>query len=430
VLMRILLFLFLFIPITIIGKQNNQVLAVSDNDKISDEIYEYVNGSWVKKYWANYYYGGSSLGMYTKIVPSSGYINYLIYDGNNLIRNLSTISNYPGNKSPTTVIDKDTITILSEYTYKYKNSLMILSTSLVYGGSFDQYSMKRTSELNYTDFDSVETIFNYTYVDGFGTYPNGRLDNSTRKTYNADKKPALSIQSSGTSKDTIRYIYSSTGMLQEEYSSSNATKTLYEYDVDNNLISEILYRQNSNKEFIQSFKNTYEYNEKKLISKKQHWKWIDSTQTWEPGIGGIYEYYYDSENRLIEVIYSEWRKKIVTKDNDDELLGEFSPKQKWVYNYSSPSSIENEIENSLSLAVHPNPLKEGSTISYAFLHDGLLKITLHDIFGREIAIIHNDFENAGSHTIPFKNENLPNGIYFLKMNAGGQVVTKSVNILR
>jgi hypothetical protein len=52
------------------------------------------------------------------------------------------------------------------------------------------------------------------------------------------------------------------------------------------------------------------------------------------------------------------------------------------------------------------------------------------MLGREVATVHDAFKSAGNYAIPFKNENLPDGMYFLKMMAGGRSLTKSVSIVR
>ncbi|HYF04444.1 MAG TPA: T9SS type A sorting domain-containing protein, partial [Patescibacteria group bacterium] len=94
------------------------------------------------------------------------------------------------------------------------------------------------------------------------------------------------------------------------------------------------------------------------------------------------------------------------------------------------TSILKEEVTEFSLNFYPNPLKESSTISCSLPADGLLKITLHDMLGCEVATVHDAFKSAGSYTLPFKNENLPNGLYFLKMTSGGRSVTKGVSVVR
>ncbi|HYF04445.1 MAG TPA: T9SS type A sorting domain-containing protein [Patescibacteria group bacterium] len=94
------------------------------------------------------------------------------------------------------------------------------------------------------------------------------------------------------------------------------------------------------------------------------------------------------------------------------------------------TSILKEDAAGLSLNFFPNPLKESSTITCSLPADGVLKITLHDMLGREVAIVHDAFKSSGTHTFPFKGENVPNGLYFLKMSLGGMYVSRSVSVVR
>lgn len=100
------------------------------------------------------------------------------------------------------------------------------------------------------------------------------------------------------------------------------------------------------------------------------------------------------------------------------------------YVFGKVTSVENLPVSDFSLTFYPNPLQDQSTISCSLPADCLLKITLHDMLGREVAILHDAFKSAGNYTFPFKNEDLPNGLYFLRLSAGGKSLTKSVSIMR
>jgi hypothetical protein len=61
---------------------------------------------------------------------------------------------------------------------------------------------------------------------------------------------------------------------------------------------------------------------------------------------------------------------------------------------------------------------------------GLLKISIHDIFGREVAVLKNEFSEPGSYTLPFRNNELINGTYFLELSDRMESSTTSFQILR
>lgn len=87
-------------------------------------------------------------------------------------------------------------------------------------------------------------------------------------------------------------------------------------------------------------------------------------------------------------------------------------------------------QNLLKTSIYPNPVIENSTISYTVVKPEFLKISVHDIFGREVAVLKNEIVEPGSHTIPFKSGELSEGLYFLKTTTGSKSMIKSFGILR
>ncbi|MES2764610.1 MAG: T9SS type A sorting domain-containing protein [Bacteroidota bacterium] len=83
------------------------------------------------------------------------------------------------------------------------------------------------------------------------------------------------------------------------------------------------------------------------------------------------------------------------------------------------TSVENSFAGVLlKTSIYPNPLQESGTIFYSVLKPEVLKISIHDIFGRELVVLKNEFTEPGNYTFPFKSSNLSNGMYFLKTTNG------------
>ncbi|RKY56600.1 MAG: hypothetical protein DRP96_11050 [Candidatus Neomarinimicrobiota bacterium] len=49
-----------------------------------------------------------------------------------------------------------------------------------------------------------------------------------------------------------------------------------------------------------------------------------------------------------------------------------------------------------------------------------MKITVHDILGREIALLTESFYQPGTYTLSWNARELSSGIYFIKMHAGDE----------
>ncbi len=88
------------------------------------------------------------------------------------------------------------------------------------------------------------------------------------------------------------------------------------------------------------------------------------------------------------------------------------------------TSVEDsQPQNLLKTSIHPNPLQESATISYSVLKPELLKISVYDVFGREVAVLKNEFTEPGRYTIPFKSSEFSDGMYFLMVTSGEETTT-------
>lgn len=61
---------------------------------------------------------------------------------------------------------------------------------------------------------------------------------------------------------------------------------------------------------------------------------------------------------------------------------------------------------------YPNPFNPSTTINYSIAEAGLVKIAVYNLLGQEIALIVNEFKEAGLHSIDFNAAQLTSGAYF------------------
>ncbi|MCI0473980.1 MAG: T9SS type A sorting domain-containing protein, partial [Ignavibacteria bacterium] len=79
---------------------------------------------------------------------------------------------------------------------------------------------------------------------------------------------------------------------------------------------------------------------------------------------------------------------------------------------------------------YPNPFNPETKIEYSVPANVLVTIKVFDVTGREVSVLLNEFKNAGSYSVSFNGNNLPSGIYFLKMRAGGFEQTRVMNLVK
>ena len=69
---------------------------------------------------------------------------------------------------------------------------------------------------------------------------------------------------------------------------------------------------------------------------------------------------------------------------------------------------------------YPNPAESFITIEYALLDASEVKLSVRDLLGREVVNVLNTTQPAGSHRLQLSTEQLPGGVYFLRLVTDGE----------
>ena len=79
---------------------------------------------------------------------------------------------------------------------------------------------------------------------------------------------------------------------------------------------------------------------------------------------------------------------------------------------------------------YPNPFNPTTNISYSLNKNGMVRLSVFDILGREVAVLVNDNQAAGQHEVRFSANGLSSGIYFYKLQQANEVTTKKMMLLK
>jgi hypothetical protein len=81
--------------------------------------------------------------------------------------------------------------------------------------------------------------------------------------------------------------------------------------------------------------------------------------------------------------------------------------------------------------VYPNPFNPTADIGFSLEYAGPVSIYVYDVTGGQIeTILHNRFQNAGSHIITWNAYQFPSGIYFIHLQAGKQIDIQKITLLK
>jgi hypothetical protein len=93
----------------------------------------------------------------------------------------------------------------------------------------------------------------------------------------------------------------------------------------------------------------------------------------------------------------------------------------------------NRIEIPIRFALdqnYPNPFNPSTTIRYTLSDASRVSLKIFDLTGREIATLVNERKPTGSYQVEWNAGGLPSGVYFCRLQAGGNVETKKLFLLK
>jgi photosystem II stability/assembly factor-like uncharacterized protein len=101
------------------------------------------------------------------------------------------------------------------------------------------------------------------------------------------------------------------------------------------------------------------------------------------------------------------------------------------YEYSDVVEVDFKAFNSYVLEqCYPNPFNPTTTIGFGLQNKSIVKITILNAIGEEVAVVLNEEREAGFHQVEFNAANLPSGVYFYQLKAGEFIETKKMLLLK
>ena len=92
---------------------------------------------------------------------------------------------------------------------------------------------------------------------------------------------------------------------------------------------------------------------------------------------------------------------------------------------------EDQVPSSLLLEQnYPNPFNPTTAISYQLPTSNYVSLEIFDVLGREVAMLVNGLEQAGSYTVSWEAANMPSGIYYYRLTAGNFSETRKMILMK
>ena len=85
----------------------------------------------------------------------------------------------------------------------------------------------------------------------------------------------------------------------------------------------------------------------------------------------------------------------------------------------------------LALDIHgANPFNPSAQIRYYLPEAGIVRLQAYNVAGQNVAIVFEGWKPAGEHRATFVADNLPSGVYFLRLTSGNETQTVKAVLLK
>ncbi len=92
---------------------------------------------------------------------------------------------------------------------------------------------------------------------------------------------------------------------------------------------------------------------------------------------------------------------------------------------------ESEVPHSFTLeAAYPNPFNPSTTLRFTLDMAGDVRLAVLDALGREVSLVADRAYSAGQHEAIFDAEDLPSGLYLVRLESEGQTATQRITLLK
>jgi hypothetical protein len=97
--------------------------------------------------------------------------------------------------------------------------------------------------------------------------------------------------------------------------------------------------------------------------------------------------------------------------------------------------LEGEEEETLPgttslLQNYPNPFNPETKIRFQLGDRGWVSVKVHDVLGREVAVVHEGYMDAGTHSVTWDAGGVPSGVYFCRFEFGNVRETRKLVVLK
>ena len=89
-----------------------------------------------------------------------------------------------------------------------------------------------------------------------------------------------------------------------------------------------------------------------------------------------------------------------------------------------------EAKNFSLTSLYPNPFNPTTKVDYSVEQAGNLRLSVYNILGQEVAVLHNGFQTEGNYQAVWNAGELASGVYYINMMMNGYTETKKAVLVK
>ncbi len=97
---------------------------------------------------------------------------------------------------------------------------------------------------------------------------------------------------------------------------------------------------------------------------------------------------------------------------------------------AAPDNLSQWLPQEIRLSSFPNPFNASTTITFTLAQPAQVKLSVYDILGRRVAVLQNGWLPSGESSVIWNAEVQSSGVYYVKLDANGQQVTRPMMLVK
>jgi hypothetical protein len=112
-------------------------------------------------------------------------------------------------------------------------------------------------------------------------------------------------------------------------------------------------------------------------------------------------------------------------------FGEWSEERSFTTAVGTSAEVDAALPTEFALhPPYPNPFNPSTTVGFDVPQAEYVRLTIYDALGRLVESLVSGHQSAGRHTVTWNAEEVPSGVYFVRMEAGEYETTKTLTVAK